>query len=314
MVGPFHEDMAAALHALRAPRRAPPAGAVDAHAHVFGPFDRFPLSPDRTYTPPLAPVGDFVAMLDRVGIAHGVAVHAGANGYDNRATLDARAASGGRLAAVGVVAPGIGDDELARMDRAGMSGLRFTEIGRPPGAVGTLGFADLEALAPRLKALGWHAQIWARAALIRENRAMLEATNLPLIFDHMGYFDVEAGPDGGDFRHFVDFLADHGHCVKITALRVTRRFPDFEDVRPFFDVLARRVPAQLVWGSDWPFISLGDRLPDAGRLLDLLDLWCGSVALADRILADNPGRFYRFRRAGSASPAGRAQGARETPG
>ena len=294
MVSPFHEDMVSALEDLRPPKRALPVGAVDAHAHVFGPYERFPLSPDRTYTPPLAPVADYIAMLDRVGLAHGVAVHAGANGYDNRATLDAHLTTAGRIAAVGVVDPGITDVELAALDADGMRGLRFTEIGKPPGAIGTLGFRDLAAMAPRLKALGWHAQVWAKAGLIRESSRMIADLGLPVIFDHMGYFDIEEGVGGADFRAFVDFVADHGHLVKITPLRVSRKFPDFADVRPFFDVLATRVPDQLVWGSDWPYISLGDRLPNTGDLLDILDSWCGAGTLRDDILATTPRRFYGF--------------------
>ncbi|HYS40304.1 MAG TPA: hypothetical protein VEO01_32210 [Pseudonocardiaceae bacterium] len=33
------------------PRYPLPAGAVDAHCHVFGPGDEFPFAPERKYTP-----------------------------------------------------------------------------------------------------------------------------------------------------------------------------------------------------------------------------------------------------------------------
>ena len=32
------------------PKFQPPAGAVDAHCHVFGPGDQFPFAPERKYT------------------------------------------------------------------------------------------------------------------------------------------------------------------------------------------------------------------------------------------------------------------------
>ena len=35
----------------RTPAYVPPAGAVDAHCHVFGPADLFPFAPERKYTP-----------------------------------------------------------------------------------------------------------------------------------------------------------------------------------------------------------------------------------------------------------------------
>ena len=37
-----------------------PAGACDTHAHVFGPAARFPYTPDRSYTPPDAPLEKYL--------------------------------------------------------------------------------------------------------------------------------------------------------------------------------------------------------------------------------------------------------------
>ena len=54
----------------------------DCHAHVFGPYDRFPLAPDRSYTPPEAPLEDYLAMLERLGMARGMLVHPSAYGED----------------------------------------------------------------------------------------------------------------------------------------------------------------------------------------------------------------------------------------
>ena len=43
-----------------------PDGACDCHAHVFGPYDAFPVSHAMHYVPPLAPAGLHRDMLDRI--------------------------------------------------------------------------------------------------------------------------------------------------------------------------------------------------------------------------------------------------------
>ena len=65
-------------------RHAPPPGACDCHAHIFGPADRFPYAEGRGYTPPDAPVDAYLALLDGLGLARGVVVQGNAHGYDNR--------------------------------------------------------------------------------------------------------------------------------------------------------------------------------------------------------------------------------------
>jgi hypothetical protein len=51
----------------KAPREQPPPGSWDTHAHIFGPPDKFPYTAGRGYTPPDAPVENFIALLDRLG-------------------------------------------------------------------------------------------------------------------------------------------------------------------------------------------------------------------------------------------------------
>ena len=47
----------------------------DCHAHLFGPYDRFPLAAARSYTPPEATLEQYLALLRRLDLAHGVLVH-----------------------------------------------------------------------------------------------------------------------------------------------------------------------------------------------------------------------------------------------
>ena len=41
-----------------------PESACDCHVHVFGPYDTYPLSVGRSYTPPVALIDDLFARMD----------------------------------------------------------------------------------------------------------------------------------------------------------------------------------------------------------------------------------------------------------
>src|SRR3712207_3550287 len=68
--------------------RAPP-NATDCHCHVFGPYDRYPLSPGRSYTPPEASVAQYLDMLGTIGLSRTVIVQPSIYGTENAVTLDA---------------------------------------------------------------------------------------------------------------------------------------------------------------------------------------------------------------------------------
>src|SRR5258708_36682737 len=73
----------------RPPKQKAPALTCDCHFHIFGPYDRFPLSAGRTYDPPPALVPQYLAMADTTGIERMVVVQASVSGTDNAVTLDA---------------------------------------------------------------------------------------------------------------------------------------------------------------------------------------------------------------------------------
>ena len=109
----------------RRPGLVVPPGACDTHVHVFGPYDRFPLAEDRSYTPVEAPVEAFVAHLDALGFERGVIVTASAQGTDNGAMLDALRRYPTRFRGVAVLPPETTDRTLDEMTAAGVRGLRL---------------------------------------------------------------------------------------------------------------------------------------------------------------------------------------------
>lgn len=273
------------------PKSPMPLGATDCHAHVFGPFDRFPLAAERSYTPDELPGRRYLSMLDQIGFARGVVVTATAYGSNNGAMLDALKLAPERLRGVAVVTPEITDRELAAMDAAGVRGARFSEVATYKG---TVGFDALYRLAPRLAELGWHAQIWTSCERLNEASADLLKLGLDLVVDHMGMFDPARGRGGHAFRGLLDLLRTGHVWIKLTPYRLSDAFPRYEDIRTFHDTLVSTAAARLLWGSDWPHVRMTHSLPDVGKLVDIFTEWVGDAAQRKRILSENAAVLYGF--------------------
>ena len=112
------------------PKFKPPAGAVDAHCHVFGPESKFPYAPERKYTPCDAPKEKLFALRDFLGFDKNVIVQASCHSKDNRAMVDALAAAKGRAKGVAFVGEEVTDGELKWLDKAGVRGVRFNFLKR----------------------------------------------------------------------------------------------------------------------------------------------------------------------------------------
>jgi len=273
------------------PRHPTPYGACDAHAHVLGPYDSFPLAKDRTYDSPELPVTEYLRMLDAIGFTRGVVVTASAYGTDNGAMLHALRASPSRLRGIAVVDSQTPADELAAMHSLGVRGARFARF---PGFTGTVDLDEIDLLAPRFREMGWHAQVWTSLGRFLSLAEHLLEHSLSLVLDHMAIIDVRKGTADAAFQTLLRLLGDGRVWVKLTAYRLSQGVANYEDVRPFHDALVATNPDQLVWGSDWPHVHMTSGMPDDGHLVDLFDEWVPDASLRKKILVDNPGRLYGF--------------------
>lgn len=279
------------------PLEALPEGACDAHAHVFGPFDTFPLAQSRTRTPPEAAPHAHQAMLDALGFTRAVIVQGSAHGVDNRAVAAAVARAPERLRGVGVIDEAVTDGDLAALAAAGFRGMRFTEFTIEGGSrKPTSGFEALRTVASRLADHGLHAQIFTEIDTLHGEGADLAGLGLPLVIDHMGKafatpIDISAAPA----QALLGLVREGQAWVKLTVIRGSAAYPDYEDLRPWHDALVEANPERLLWGTDWPLLSLGDKTPDPGRLIDLFDRWTGNDSgLRQKVFVDNPAALYRF--------------------
>jgi predicted TIM-barrel fold metal-dependent hydrolase len=169
--------------------------------------------------------------------------------------------------------------------------LRFSHrSGTGANFAGSASWEDLVALAPVLTDLGLHAELWTDCQALPAIAPALRELPVPVVLDHMGGFDVEAGPDEPGMRSLLGLLGEGRVWVKLCVYRNLLK-TEVARGRPFHERMLEANPEQLVWGSDWPHLRV-DPEPDAAVLLQLFREWTADPALARRILEDNPRRLY----------------------
>lgn len=273
------------------PRYSPPAGAVDAHCHVFGPEAEFPFSPKAKYHPEDATPEMLFALRDRLGFARNVIVQASCHGTDNAATLNGIAKSSGKARGVAVVDPAISDDELERLHEGGIRGVRFNFLKRLVDDAPKDKFLDV---ARRIERLGWHVVVYFEADILDEMRPFLAAIPVPIVIDHMGRPDVGQGPDGPDMRAFRSLLDSRDDIwTKVTCPdRLDPNGPPYDEfvtaVRPLVEDYSDRV----LWGTDWPHPNMEKNIPDDGELVNVIPRIAPTEELQRKLLVDNPMRLY----------------------
>ncbi len=268
-----------------------PAGACDAHCHVFGPAARFPYSPDRSYTPPDAPVAELRRLHAQLGISRAVIVHASCHGTDMAVTLDAIASSGGAYRGVACVEDSIRDAELESLHAGGIRGIRFNFVKHLGGV------PDLDVfhrLIARIKPLGWHVVLHFDAEDILTQQALLARIDIPFIIDHMGRVKAADGLEQRPFRLLLDLYRDNPLAwIKVCGSeRVSVGKRPFRDAVPYAQALIAVDAARILWGTDWPHPNITKDMPNDGELVNLFAEICPDPALRQRILVDNPTRLY----------------------
>lgn len=269
-----------------------PAGAVDAHCHVFGPGDVFPYAPERKYTPCDAGKEQLWALRDLLGFERNVIVQATCHGADNRALVDALQDSSGRARGVATVRRTISHTELEDLHEAGVRGVRFNFVKR---LVDALPFDSLGEIAEKIQPLGWHIVIYFEAAELPELYDFFTALPGIVVVDHMGRPDVSKPVDGPEFELFVKLLREHPNFWSKVSCpeRLSQSGPpDYTDVVPFARRIVETFPDRVLWGTDWPHPNLKNHMPDDGKLVDYIPHIAVTAGLQQKLLVDNPMRLY----------------------
>ncbi|MGF6768258.1 2-pyrone-4,6-dicarboxylate lactonase [Paraburkholderia sp. GAS199] len=276
----------------RLPTLSLPAGSCDAHCHIFGPFDRYPLPADRSFTPPLAPESALRQWHEAFGFARSVIVQSQGHGYDHRPLLDALSAGAGRYKGVALVRPTDPDEVIAAYDEAGVCGARFHFLahlgGRP-------NLDSIRAVAARVKPFGWHLAIHVAGDNIVEYETFIASLDANVVIDHMARPDVATGPDGAEMTALRRLMDTGRVWVKLSgADRLSKVGAPFHDALPIARSIAAHAPERVLWGSDWPHVNLHGPMPDDGDLVDLIADIVPDEERRQLMLVDNPAKFFGF--------------------
>jgi 2-pyrone-4,6-dicarboxylate lactonase len=289
-----------------------PAGSIDAHMHVIGPFDRFPLSPKSKYEPFAATWEEQKEILiDTIGFWGFVVVQATCHGDDNDVVIDALEHLNGRASGVASVTEDVSAEELRRLHGAGVRGVRFAFL--PHIASETTPADVIQRIAGKIQPLGWHTVLYFLPESYEVMRPLIRSLPTPVVIDHMGRPDVNVPIEKNDyFQRLLELGAARRDIFwKLTSPdRYTRsaRPEDWDVALPFAHELLKLFPGNVLSGTDRPRPNMNtvvlkgrghppSKMPNDG---DIANFWIWPVAHKDpgllrQMLVVNPRKLYPFK-------------------
>ncbi|GKQ50066.1 amidohydrolase family protein [Bradyrhizobium sp. Ce-3] len=283
-----------------------PAGACDCHTHIHGDPDKFPFFAGRVYTPEPASPEEMSALHKALHVERVVIVTPSVYGPDNSSTLFGMTARGPTARGVAVIDDKTSESDLDAMQKAGFRGIR---LNLATGGVNdpNVGRQRFSAAIERMKARGWHVQLFTSLAMISAIKDLVAAAPVPVVFDHFGGAEAALGTGQPGFDDLLALVKSGKAYVKISgAYRASKLAPDYADATPLAQALIAANAERIVWGTDWPHpdsvTPAGKKVTevtplyqiDDGRLLNQLPVWAPDAAVRKTILVDNPARLYGF--------------------
>jgi 2-pyrone-4,6-dicarboxylate lactonase len=197
----------------RKPSKKPPPLACDSQFHVFGPPGATRWSRDRLRDAD-ATIERALYMHSVLGIQRGVIVQATTYGAGAENLLDglALAGPGYRACAHASVLKERDDAYIAKLHDAGVRGVRFTRAG----LASSLDADDRSRALARAQELGWYVKVQPEVSGIAETIRPFRHLDMPVVIDHMGRPDPEAGDADPSLRCVLDMLADGNTWVMLS--------------------------------------------------------------------------------------------------
>jgi 2-pyrone-4,6-dicarboxylate lactonase len=268
-----------------------PAGACDCHAHVYGPFDQFPLAASAPFQPPLSPVAALEGLWGSFGVERGVLIQGSAYGQDHRALLAAIHRDRQNRRGVAVVGPATADAALEDLHAKGVCGARVNFVRH----LSSRGFDEATCwqVVRRIEPLGWHLELHVDATDLGPIQGFVRESPVEVVIDHMGRVDAALGPFQAPFRSLLKLVSSPRCWVKLSGADRLAKQGTLQTAVSFARSLVEVAPERVVWGTDWPHVNLKEP-PSDEALFRLLAQVAPDDCSRVRLLADNPARLYGF--------------------
>jgi 2-pyrone-4,6-dicarboxylate lactonase len=272
-------------------------GACDCHSHIFGPFDRFPLSANRTFDPPLAPIEQLLPVWDSLGIDRAVLVQGSAHGEDPSAMLAAIASSPTTRRGIALLNSEVSDGTLVALHEGGIRGVRLNWIRHLMGSdmnLRAFSVASVNRLVERIARHGWHLEVHIDITDLDVVEALETPKDMPIVIDHMARIDLSSSDAQKQTDRLIRLLNEDRFRVKLSGGdRLTAKLPELRAaIEPMREIL-RAAPQRCVWGLDWPHVNLSKKRDDID-LMQLLTEVADSDTTLRQVLIENPAKLYGF--------------------
>ena len=280
--------------------------AVDCHLHSHWPQKYEYLHPtgSRIDKSNLAasPSGLFKT-LGSNGITHCLLIQPGAYAFDNRAMLDVVAMSKGTVKALAGLPLDAPDADFIDLKNRGVVGVRLSLITFDPHLFES---DKMGAFLRRCHKHDFWVEVFAGAGTWPSIIPQLLRSEVKVIAEHVGWPMLAEGISAPGFQALLQFGRTTNAVIKLSGgFRISWKPQPYDDVKPFaVELLTAFGSDRCIWGSDWPFLN-----PDVGPAkrpmkippvesyrgeADVLSSWVPSKEARQKILWDNPARFFGF--------------------
>lgn len=266
---------------------------IDCHAHIMA-VD-FPLAPE-IHSRPLRDVGteEYLSVLRAHDISHGVLTAPSFYGHNNALLLDALNSHPNQLRGTVIADPNLEkrelEHQLLRMREQSVVGIRLNWIKKNAiPDIDSYGYKTLLGLA---KDLDLHIELFLEDHLQEQVVPQILASGATLVLDHFGNPDPKLGINSVSFQNTLKGLADGQVWVKLSA-PYRLGYLDGVSIQPYVDALLAANPKQLVWASDWPWLSHENQFTYAD-CITWIKSSVPSPAVWEDIFIHNPKSLFHF--------------------